>query len=95
MKIKPNYEIKKVSDRFIVIPKASRNLDFNGIITLNKSAKLLFEHLQQEKQTVDSLVDLLTNAFDVTKEIARADVFVFIDVLKANDLLEIWIQNKS
>lgn len=91
MKIKAGYEIKKVSDRYIVIPKASANLDFNGIITINNSGRLLFMALQK-KSSVDSLVKVLTDEFEVENKQAKTDVLTFIKTLKKHDLLEVWIK---
>lgn len=87
MRIKDGYEIKKVSDNYIVIPKASKNLDFKGIITLNGSGRLLFASLHV-KSSVEDLVKVLTDNYEVSKEQAKKDVLAFIDILKQNDLLE-------
>lgn len=88
MQIKEGYIIKKVSDKYIVIPSLEESVNFTGIITLNNSGKLLFKALQANNMTVDSLKDLLTNEYEIDNETARKDVSTFIDILKVNNLLK-------
>lgn len=87
MKIKDNFEVKEVSGKFIVIPKASKNLDFKGIMTLNKSGKLLFEELQKGSN-IKLLIKVLTDHFEVSEEVAENDVLLFLEKLKNHDLLK-------
>ncbi len=86
MKIKPGFIIKTIGLRFMVLPIDAQALHFNGIMTLNKSGKLLFEALEKE-QTLESLVKLLMDHYEVSFEDARKDVIKFIDSLKEKDLL--------
>ena len=86
MMIKPGFEIKKISDRFIVIPSVESSINFTGIVTLNSSGKLLFEALKNDKTTND-LVILLTEKYEVTNEQALKDVNAFLEILKKHNLL--------
>jgi len=86
LKIKPGYEVKVVSDRYLVIPSKGSTLNFSGVITLNNSGKLLFEALQSE-QTINSLKKVLTDEYEVSDEQALKDVLAFIDKLKKHNLL--------
>lgn len=86
MKIKPGFIIKTIGLRFMVLPIDAQALHFNGIMTLNKSGKLLFEALEKE-QTLESLVKLLMDHYEVSFEDARKDVIQFVDSLKEKDLL--------
>lgn len=86
MKIKPGYVIKEVSDRFLVIPVGGEAVNFNGIITLNKSGKLLFEALFDEKTEKD-LVQVLLDQYEIDEQTAKADVRKFIQTLEEKKLL--------
>jgi len=86
MQVKDGLKIKKVSDYYLVV-KDDVNLDFNKVITLNKSGKLLFESLK-EPQTTESLTNVLLNTYDVTEEQAIKDVKSFLNILKENNLLK-------
>ena len=86
MQVKDGLKIKKVSDYYLIV-KDDVNLDFNKVITLNKSGKLLFESLK-EPQTTESLTNVLLNTYDVTEKQAIKDVNSFLNILKENNLLE-------
>lgn len=87
MKIKDGYELRALADKYIVIAKSESNLNLTSMITLNKSGKFLFESLKENK-TVEELVNLLVNKYDISEDIAKSDVLAFINILKANNLLE-------
>lgn len=86
MKIKPGFIIKTIGLRHMVLPIDAQALHFNGVMTLNKSGLLLFEALQTE-QTLESLVNLLMDQYEVSFEDARRDVVKFVETLKDKDLL--------
>lgn len=87
MKLKAGYVIRSIASETIVVPTGSEAIHFNGIMTLNKTGKVLFSALQEEK-TVDELLTLLMNQFDVSKEVALADIQNFIKTLNLHHLLE-------
>ena len=47
MKLKAGFTLKEVGNQFMVLPVGEGALNFNGIISLNKSGKFLFELLQK------------------------------------------------
>lgn len=87
MKIKNDYVLKTVGNQFIVVPVGKEAVKFQGMITLNPTAKFLFERLKED-QTETQLIDSLMDHYDVTKEIAEKDVHAFIETLKKHQLLE-------
>ena len=87
MKIKDNFILRKVADSYVVVPVGRLTLDFNGIITLNETGAFLFELLQKGADR-EELIDRLLAEYDVTPERAAADVDVFIEKVKASDVLE-------
>lgn len=86
MKIKKGFVLREVAGQFVVVPVGDAVIDFNGMITLNKSAKLLFESLQEEK-SVGELADLLAEKYQIGYDRALADVKDFLDILVKNDIL--------
>ena len=87
MKIKDNFILRKVADSYVVVPVGKLTLDFNGIITLNETGAFLFELLQKGADR-EALIDRLLAAYDVTPARAAADVDVFLEKVKASDVLE-------
>jgi hypothetical protein len=87
MKIKSDYVLKVVAGQNIVVPVGEEGVNFRGIITLNDSGRLLFEHLQIGSSE-NQLIDLIFDNYDIEKEDARRDVLEFIKVLRDKKLLE-------
>ena len=87
MKIKENFLLRKISDVYVVVPVGSAVVDFSGLVNLNESGALLFKKLQNGAEEND-LVEVLLEEYDVSEEIARADVKKFIKKVKDADILE-------
>jgi len=86
MKIKQGYTIRTIASEIIVVPTGEEAIRFNGIITLNKTSKFLFEALSQS-QSKESLVKLLLNQYDVTEDLAKKDVEDFLGILDKQGML--------
>ena len=86
MKIKDQYILKKIAGKNIVVPIKEEAVNFNGIITLNETSTFLFEKLKNEI-TIDELVSLMVNRYDVEEKIARKDIIEFIDILTKKGLI--------
>lgn len=87
MKVKSDYVLREVADQFIVVPTGASSVDFNGIITLNKSGAELFKLLEVER-TQNELIQFLLEGYHVSKEKALMDVEAFIEKLERNHILE-------
>ncbi len=87
MKIKKGYILKSVSDKFVVVPVGEEAIHFNGLITLNKSGKFLFESLKEES-TVESLTLSMIEKYDIDAKTAEQDVLSFIKKLKEKNIIE-------
>jgi hypothetical protein len=72
---------RDVGDELVVLELTS-----SVYLTLNGTAKTLWEGLASGA-TLDSLVELLTNDYEVTAEQARADTESFLSALTERNLL--------
>ena len=86
MKINPNYILRNIAGEHVVVPTGEEGVNFNGIITLNESGKLLFETLKTGVQSKD-LVDVLINKYDVNLSQAQEDVEAFLETLRSKNVL--------
>ena len=86
MKIKEGFILRQVGGNHIVVPVGAATVDFRCIITLNETGAFLWQQLQEER-TQEQLVEALLGEYEVTPEIAGADVARFADSLKQADLL--------
>lgn len=81
MKVREDFILRKISDSYVVVPVGDAVVDFSGMVNLNESGALLFKELQKGAEEED-LVKALLDEYDVTEEIARADVKKFISKVK-------------
>ena len=86
MRIKEGYVLKEVAKEFIVVPVGDEAINFNGILTLNKTAKLLFETLLNDVEIKD-LVKVLLDKYDINEEQALKDVNEFVHILESRNIL--------
>lgn len=86
MHIIGTYTIRNILDEIVAIPQGSATESFNGIISLNPVGQFLFACLREE-QTEETLVQALTDNYEVDRETAAADVREFLDTLRQSDLL--------
>lgn len=87
MKIKEGYLVHEVAGNYVVIKIGQEAVNFNGLITLSESAKMLWD-LLKEDASIDDLVNKLLNEYEIDEETARKDTLEFIESLKKNNILE-------
>ena len=88
MKIKEGYLVHEVAGNYVVIKIGQEAVNFNGLITLSESAKMLWELLKEEGTEVKDLVNKLLSEYDIDEETATNDTLEFIESLKKNNILE-------
>jgi len=87
MKLKEGYLLREVAGNNVVVPTGAATLDFLGVITLNGTAKFLWELLMTEKSE-EELVCAFLGEYEVDEATARADLREFLEKLRAANLLE-------
>ncbi|MBN3490890.1 PqqD family protein [Acholeplasma equirhinis] len=87
MKVKSEYVLKTVGDQFIVVPIGQEAVKFHGMLTLNETGKFLFENLKEEI-SLEDLTKKLVDEYDVSAEVAAADVLKFVNILKERNIME-------
>lgn len=87
MKAKSDFLLRKISDSYVVVPVGSAVVDFSGLVNVNESGAMLFELLQKGCEESD-LVDALLKEYDVSREVAEADVKNFVAKVKGAGILE-------
>lgn len=87
MKLKDGFVLREVAGEHIVVPVGERVVDLNGLLTLNATARVLWECLAAE-QSEEDLVAALTDHFEVDDATAQADVALFVADLREKGLLD-------
>ena len=76
-----SFLLRNIADSWVVVPVGTAAVDFLGMLTLNESGRYLWELLEQP-QTEQSLVEALTQRYEVTTEQAADDVKKFLAPLQ-------------
>jgi len=87
MKIREGYILREVGDAFVVVAVGREAERFKGVITLNESAKVLWDALAGGTD-MDGLVKSLTDVYEVSEEKARDSAEKFVGELKKVNIIE-------
>ncbi len=77
MKIVEEFLLREVAGEYMLIPVGETAQKFNGLITLSETAKFIWNHVEQVN-SLDELVQRITEKYDVDKETARRDAYLFV-----------------
>lgn len=87
MKINRNFSIRNIAGAWVALPLGSKIVDFTGMLTLNETGVLLW-HKLEVGATREELADALTAEYEVSREMALADVDAFVEKLYEIGCLE-------
>jgi hypothetical protein len=85
MKIKPEYKLREVSGMNIVVSTAG--MDFQGIITVNETAKYIW-HMLEKGAEKSEIITSLAEECNVAADEIKADVEEFLSTLEREDIIE-------
>ena len=89
MKIKNGLELQNVCGEHIIIPAGEGNMDFSQIISLNPTAAYLWENVaKRENFTVEDMVQLLLDEYEVEESVALEDCKLIAERWAERGLLE-------
>ena len=73
MRISKGFKARTICNEFILTPDGDSQVDLNRIISMNSSARFLWENLQDKDFTVQDMVNMLLSEYEVSGEVALAD----------------------
>ena len=80
MKVKNNFALRNIAGTTAVFPLGDNIINFTGMLTLNESGVILW-NLLERGCTKEDLVNALLKEYDVSNDVALADVEAFISRL--------------
>jgi len=87
MKIKKGFVVREVAGEIVAVPTGKLLEEFQEIITLTKSAKFVWELLQEDR-TIEEISQQLVEKYKIDTAKARNDVEKFIKTLQEKDIIE-------
>ena len=81
MKRNPQFIMRTVVDKQVIVPVGQAAANFHGMLTVNSTGACIWEMLEKEC-TEESLVAGILEQYDVAQEIAALDVKNFLQKLR-------------
>ena len=82
MKINRNYKIHEIAGETIVVNQGTANVNMTRIISLNASARLLFQTFIEQDFTVEDAAEVLVDTYGIDYERALKDAEKWVESLK-------------
>ena len=81
MKINANYKIREIAGETIVVNQGTANVNMTRIISLNESARLLYETLAEQDFSVEDVAKVLVDTYEISDERALQDAKKWVESL--------------
>ena len=88
MEINSNYKLRSIAGETIVVNQGTTGTDMTRIISLNASAKLLYEQLLGKEFTLEDAAKVLVDTYGIGSEQALADAEKWADALRKCGVIE-------
>lgn len=87
MRINEKMKIRDVAGEHIVIMPDGDKTDMTKVVALNESALLLYNKLREKEFTLDDVVRILTEEYDIAEADAHHDAENWVAEMKKNALV--------
>ena len=88
MKINSNYKLREIAGETIVVNQGTANVNMTRIISLNASARLLYEALAGQEFTAEDAAKVLVDTYGIGEEQALNDAKVWVESLQKCGVIE-------
>ena len=88
IRIKDGFTLRELCGEHVVIGEGLSQVNFNKILSMNDSAGYLWKEVHGKDFTLEDLVKLLTDRYEVTAEVAMEDVKRMVSVWQEHGVLE-------
>ena len=82
MKINSNYKLREIAGETIVVNQGTANVNMTRIISLNTSARLLYETLAECEFTMEDAAKVLVDTYGIGQEQALKDASTWVESLQ-------------
>ena len=87
MKIKEGFVVREIAGQSVVIALGAATKNFNGMIKLNETGRIIWDMLSEGKDKED-IVKRITDEYDIDSKTVTGDVESFINTLQGANILE-------
>ena len=87
MKLKEGVLVNEIDDQVMAVDAGNGRERFSGLVRMNKTAGFVAGLLQKET-SLEEIVKAMTQEYDITEEVARANAQKVIDAFQGAGLME-------
>jgi len=77
----PSVVTRKTGDEYVLVPVANNIADMDSVYTINETGAFIWEKIDGKK-TVEEIINLVTQEYEIDNNSASKDVFDFIFNMK-------------
>lgn len=82
MKLNPHFKLRQIAGETIIVNQGTPDVDCTRIISLNSSARFLWNEFAGKEFSVDEVGYALTKTYHIPAQQARQDAAAWVDALK-------------
>ena len=87
MRLDKCFEMHTLAGQNIVVPHKVKSYDFTNVLTLNETATVIWERMNEGDFEVADLVKSLTDTYDIDEEQARKDVSSILGTMRKLEMI--------
>lgn len=88
MKINPEFKLREIAGETVVVRQGEAGADLTRIVSLNASARLLYERLSSKEFTTEEAAGILVAAYHIEADQAARDAAAWVEALRNCRLIE-------
>ena len=88
MIIKSDYKLRQIAGETIIVNQGTTGVDMTRIISLNASAKRLYEELQGKEFALEDAASILETTYGIGHKQAMTDAAQWVDALRSCQVIE-------
>ena len=81
MKIKKDIILRRIGSEYIIIVPNKNTVDLTEVYTLNETSAWIWEQFKDKEFTIEHIVDVVEQYYEVDRDKAMSDVQVFVNIL--------------
>jgi len=87
MRVKENLVLRRIGSEYIIIVPDKDSVDMTEVYTLNETSAWIWEQLKDKDFTIEMIVELVRETYDVDPDTATKDVLAIMDIFRAGGLI--------
>ena len=87
MTIKKGFKLFSACGQNFLVPMGEGNIDYSKLISLNESSLLLWQRMEKGEFSIDDLVAILLEEYEIDDATARKDVETMIEQYKQEGII--------